>query len=93
MNQEAKDKERKIKASGSMALGSGTGVEELLLQIQTLTIDRSKEEELKNSVQLQKVLVSFIYLWIICRYKCQAKWLHCEDARYWSLVTLHIVQK
>ena len=46
--QEAKDKEKKLKAAGG---DGGAGAEELLLQISTLT----KEEELRNFMQLERV--------------------------------------
>ena len=50
--QEAKDKEKKLKAAGG---DGGAGAEELLLQISTLTTEKRKEEELRNFMQLERV--------------------------------------
>ena len=53
--QEAKDKEKKLKAAGGGGGEGGAGSEELLLQIQTLTSEKAKEEELRNYMQLERV--------------------------------------
>ena len=50
--QEAKDKEKKLKAAGG---DGGAGAEEMLLQISTLTAEKRKEEELRNYMQLERV--------------------------------------
>lgn len=50
--QEAKDKEKKMKAAGAEG---GAGIEELHLQIETLTSEKVKEEELRNYIQLERV--------------------------------------
>ena len=50
--QEAKDKEKKMKAAG---VEGGAGIEELHLQIETLTSDKVKEEDLRNHMQLERV--------------------------------------
>ena len=53
--QEAKDKEKKLKAAGVGGGEGGAGSEELLLQIQTLTNEKAKEEELRSYMQLERV--------------------------------------
>ncbi len=50
--QEAKDKEKRTKAAGAEG---GAGIEELHLQIETLTSQKMKEEELRNYMQLERV--------------------------------------
>ena len=50
--QEAKDKEKKMKAAG---VEGGAGIEELHLQIETLTSEKVEEEELRNYMQLERV--------------------------------------
>ena len=53
--QEAKDKEKKLKAAGGGGGEGGAGSEELLLQIQTLSSEKAKEEELRSYMQLERV--------------------------------------
>ena len=55
LNQEAKDKEKRLKASGGGGGEGGAGTEELLLQIQTLTTEKAREDELRNYMQLERV--------------------------------------
>ena len=57
--QEAKDKEKKLKEAGGGA-DAGAGTEELLLQIQTLTTEKLKEEELRNYMQLERVKAALL---------------------------------
>ena len=53
--QEAKEKEKKLKAAGGGGGEGGAGTEELLLQIQALTTEKAREEELRSFMQLERV--------------------------------------
>ena len=77
--QEAKDKEKRLKASGVGGGAGGAGTEELLLQIQTLTTEKAREDELRNYMQLERVGTSTVRVAarIVCFSTCPFAWQVC----------------